>query len=104
MERLGAPSKGYVGRIALVIGRDETGNAFPIPEGGVHLGRERGDIMFPEDGYVSGLHCRLSWDGQRLFLTDLGSSNGTFLRLTSEAEVRTGDVLLMGQQLFRINF
>ena len=101
VERLGAPSKGYVGRIALVIGREETGNAFPIPESGVHLGRERGDILFPEDGYVSGLHCRLSWDGQKLFLTDLGSSNGTFLRV-AEADVRTGDVLLMGQQLFRI--
>jgi pSer/pThr/pTyr-binding forkhead associated (FHA) protein len=102
VERLGAPSKGYVGRIALVIGRDDTGNAFPIPESGVHLGRERGDILFPEDGYVSGLHCRLSWDGAHLFLTDLGSSNGTFVRITSEAEVRTGDVLLMGQQLFRV--
>jgi pSer/pThr/pTyr-binding forkhead associated (FHA) protein len=102
VERLGAPSKGYVGRIALVIGRDETGNAFPIPESGIHLGRERGDVLFPEDGYVSGLHCRLSWDGQKLFLTDLGSSNGTFVRLTGEADVRTGDVLLMGQQLFRI--
>jgi pSer/pThr/pTyr-binding forkhead associated (FHA) protein len=102
VERLGAPSKGYVGRIALVIGREDTGNAFPVPESGVHLGRERGDILFPEDGYVSGLHCRLSWDGQRLFLTDLGSSNGTFMRITNEAEVRTGDVLLMGQQLFRV--
>jgi pSer/pThr/pTyr-binding forkhead associated (FHA) protein len=102
VERLGAPSKGYVGRIALVIGRDETGNAFPIPEGGVHLGRERGDILFPEDGYVSGLHCRLTWDGQRLFLTDLGSSNGTFVRIAGEADIRSGDVLLMGQQLFRI--
>jgi pSer/pThr/pTyr-binding forkhead associated (FHA) protein len=101
VERLGAPSKGYVGRIALVVGREETGNAFPLPEGGVHLGRERGDILFPEDGYVSGLHCRLSWDGQKLTLTDLGSSNGTFVRV-SEADVRTGDVLLMGQQLFRI--
>jgi len=101
VERLGAPSKGYVGRIALVIGRDETGNAFPIPESGVHLGRERGDILFPEDGYVSGLHCRLSWDGQKLFLTDLGSSNGTFLRV-GETDLRAGDVLLMGQQLFRI--
>jgi pSer/pThr/pTyr-binding forkhead associated (FHA) protein len=101
VERLGAPSKGYVGRIALIIGREESGNAFPIPESGVHLGRERGDILFPEDGYVSGLHCRLSWDGQKLFLTDLGSSNGTFLRV-AEADVRTGDVLLMGQQLFRI--
>jgi pSer/pThr/pTyr-binding forkhead associated (FHA) protein len=102
VERLGAPSKGYVGRIALVVGREETGNAFPIPEGGVHLGRERGDILFPEDGYVSGLHCRLSWDGQKLFLTDLWSSNGTFVRV-AETDVRSGDVLLMGQQLFRVS-
>jgi pSer/pThr/pTyr-binding forkhead associated (FHA) protein len=102
VERLGAPAKGYIGRIALVIGRDETGNAFPIPEAGVHLGRERGDILFPEDGYVSGLHCRLSWEGSKLWLTDLGSSNGTFVRIREETEVRAGDVLLMGQQLFRI--
>ena len=60
VERLGSPAKGYVGRIALVIGREATGNAFPIPETGVHLGRERGDVLFPEDGYVSGLHCRLA--------------------------------------------
>jgi len=39
VERLGSPSKGYVGRIALVIGRDVTGNAFPNPETGVHPGR-----------------------------------------------------------------
>ncbi len=102
VERLGSPSKGYLGRIALVIGRDTTGNAFPIPESGIHLGRERGDVLFPEDGYVSGLHCRLSWENDRLTLTDLGSSNGSFIRLREEAEVRSGDVLLMGQQLFRI--
>jgi pSer/pThr/pTyr-binding forkhead associated (FHA) protein len=102
VERLGAPSKGYVGRIALIIGRDTTGNAFPVPEAGVHLGRERGDVLFPEDGYVSGLHCHLQWDGARLTLTDLGSSNGTFIRIREEVEVVTGDVLLMGQQLFRI--
>jgi pSer/pThr/pTyr-binding forkhead associated (FHA) protein len=102
VERLGSPAKGYVGRIALVIGRDVTGNAFPIPETGVHLGRERGDVLFPEDGYVSGLHCRVSWDAGRLFLTDLGSSNGSFIRLYEETEIRTGDVLLMGQQLFRV--
>ena len=102
VERLGSPSKGYVGRIALVIGRDVTGNAFPIPETGVHLGRERGDVLFPEDGYVSGLHCRLSWEGGRLMLTDLGSSNGSFLRLREETDIKSGDVLLMGQQLFRV--
>ena len=103
VERLGAPSKGYIGRIALVIGRETTGNAFPLPETGLHIGRERGDVLFPEDGYVSGLHCHLAWNDGTLTLTDLGSSNGTFLRLKEEVEVGTGDVLLMGQQLFRIS-
>lgn len=102
VERLGSPRDGYVGRLALVIGRDTTGNAFPIPRGGVHCGRERGDILFSEDGYVSGLHCRVApaEDG-RLYLTDVGSSNGTFVRLGSEYRLAPGDILLMGQQLFR---
>jgi pSer/pThr/pTyr-binding forkhead associated (FHA) protein len=103
VERLGAPAKGYVGRIALVVGRETTGNAFPVPETGIHLGRERGDVLFPEDGYVSGLHCRIHQESNKLFLTDLGSSNGTFLRIREETEVKNGDVLLMGQQLFRIS-
>ncbi len=103
VERLGAPSKGYIGRIALVIGRETTGNAFPIPESGLHIGRERGDVLFPEDGYVSGLHCHVSWESGKLMLTDLGSSNGTFVRLHDEVEIHTGDVLLMGQQLFRVS-
>jgi pSer/pThr/pTyr-binding forkhead associated (FHA) protein len=102
VERLGSPWKGYIGRIALVIGRDATGNAFLVPESGIHLGRERGDVLFPEDGYVSGLHCRLAPQNGQMWLTDLGSSNGSFLRIGGEVEVTNGDVLLMGQQLFRI--
>lgn len=102
VDRLGSPSKGYVARIALVIGRDTTGNAYPIPESGLHLGRERGDVLFPEDGYVSGLHCRISYQNNKLFLTDLGSSNGSFVRLFKDTSVTSGDVLLMGQQLFRV--
>lgn len=105
VKRFGSPAKGYIGRLALVIGRDTTGNAFPVPERGVHCGRERGDILFSEDGYVSGLHCRIgrSNDG-RTTLTDVGSSNGTFIRLKTEHTLQTGDILLMGQQLFRVDF
>jgi pSer/pThr/pTyr-binding forkhead associated (FHA) protein len=104
VERFGSPAKGYIGRLALVIGRDTTGNAFPVPERGVHCGRERGDILFSEDGYVSGLHCRIARapDG-RVYLTDVGSSNGTFIRLRAERAVAGTDILLMGQQLFRID-
>jgi pSer/pThr/pTyr-binding forkhead associated (FHA) protein len=104
VERLGSPAKGYIGRIALLTGRDTTGNAFPVPENGLSIGRERGDILFPEDGYVSGLHCQIMYDGGRTYLTDVGSSNGTFIRLLSEYELQNEDVLLMGQQLFRVGF
>jgi pSer/pThr/pTyr-binding forkhead associated (FHA) protein len=105
VERFGSPAKGYIGRLALVVGRDTTGNAFPIPERGVHCGRERGDILFSEDGYVSGLHCRVArgTDG-RVYITDVGSSNGSFVRLRGERGLSSGDILLMGQQLFRVDF
>lgn len=103
VERLGSPSRGYVGRLALLIGRDVTGNAYPVPESGIHLGRERGEVLFPEDGYVSGLHCRIAVSPSGdVSMTDLGSSNGSFIRLQQETEVHNGDILLMGQQLFRI--
>jgi pSer/pThr/pTyr-binding forkhead associated (FHA) protein len=104
VERLGSPKNGYLGRLALVIGRDTTGNAFVIPGTGVHCGRERGDILFSEDGYVSGLHCRISPNPKgQLELVDVGSSNGTFVRLTQEYRLTAGDILLMGQQLFRVD-
>lgn len=103
-ELMGSPSAGMVGRILLIIGRDTTGNAYTIPAEGLMLGRERGDIIFPDDGYVSGLHCRLNGQGTKVYLTDLGSSNGTFIRLTAEATLRQGSLLLMGQQLFRLDF
>jgi len=102
VERLGSPADGIVGRLLLVTGRDTTGNAFTIPAHGIHMGRERGDVIFPEDGYVSGLHCRVAPEAGRMFLTDLGSSNGTYVRLNEEREVHSGDVILMGQQLFRV--
>jgi pSer/pThr/pTyr-binding forkhead associated (FHA) protein len=105
IERFGSPVKGIIGRLALVIGRESTGNAFPIPARGLHLGRERGDVLFSEDGYVSGLHCRVApgTDGG-LYLTDVGSSNGTFVRVGANHALRSGDILLMGQQVFRIEF
>jgi pSer/pThr/pTyr-binding forkhead associated (FHA) protein len=102
VEPMGSPNPGYVGRLSLVIGRESTANSYPVPPDGMHMGRERGDVIFPEDGYVSGLHCRVHYDGTSCVLTDVGSSNGTFLRVRGSRAVITGDLLLMGQQLFRI--
>jgi len=101
-ERIGAATDGLVGRVSLVTGRDSVGNAFPVPISGIYLGRERGDILFPEDGYVSGLHCQLVVTGHRVSLLDVGSSNGTYVRMRGPRTLGNGDFLLLGQQLFRL--
>ncbi|HZO14681.1 MAG TPA: FHA domain-containing protein [Polyangiaceae bacterium] len=99
---MGTEIEGTVGKISLVVGRDTARPSTPIPERGLNLGRERGDVLFPDDGYVSGLHCHLSYEDGEVFVTDLGSSNGTFVQLMGPVELKNGDVLLMGQQLFRV--
>jgi hypothetical protein len=104
VEPMGSPDPGFIGRLSLVIGRESTGNAFTIPPDGLHIGRERGDITFPEDGYVSGLHCRVHNDGTGVVLTDVGSSNGTFRRVRGESKIESGELLLLGQQLFRLEY
>ncbi|MCA9576821.1 MAG: FHA domain-containing protein, partial [Myxococcales bacterium] len=103
-EIMGSANPGFLGRICLIIGRDTVGNCYPIPSTGLHLGRERGDVIFPDDGYVSGLHCRVHGEGGRMFLTDVGSSNGTFVRVRGSGPVPRGSLLLMGQQLFRVEY
>jgi pSer/pThr/pTyr-binding forkhead associated (FHA) protein len=105
VRHFGSPSSGYIARITSLIGRDTTGNAFLIPRQGFHLGRERGNALFADDVYVSSLHCQLSVDPESaVWLTDLGSSNGSFVRLQQSQALSVGDILLMGQQLFRVDF
>lgn len=84
-----------------------------LPSGGVRdlrhlngpefvIGREEGDWVVRDDAFLSRRHVAINWDGQRARLTDLGSSNGTFLRLSGKVPLRHGEHLRMGDQLFRV--
>ena len=67
------------------------------------IGREGNHINFPEDPFISGHHAQLSaLDDGRLVLTDVGSKNGTFLRLLGETRLEHGDFVFIGQQLLRV--
>jgi pSer/pThr/pTyr-binding forkhead associated (FHA) protein len=103
-ETIGTPNPGFWGRISVIVGRDVDGPAFPLFDETVVLGRERGDILFPEDGYVSGTHAQLTLRDGQVYLSDLGSSNGTFFRIRGNRTVASGNLLLMGQQLFRASY
>jgi pSer/pThr/pTyr-binding forkhead associated (FHA) protein len=77
------------------------------------LGREASDVVFPDDPFLSRRHAvvRVHDAGprssvppkapRRFTLSDLGSSNGTFLQLHQEIRLRRGDQFRIGQQLFR---
>jgi ABC transport system ATP-binding/permease protein len=70
-----------------------------IGKGGV-IGRNAKSAQFHLDHpHVSGRHASLVVDGQRVILTDLGSSNGTFLngrRLARSAALNAGDRIDIG--------
>jgi len=68
----------------------------------VVLGREEGDIVYRDDAFMSRRHAAITWDGKRAQLTDLGSSNGTFVRMAGPTSIKHGDHVRMGDQLMRI--
>ena len=84
-----------------------------VPSGGVRdvrhlwddeitIGREEGDLVYSDDAFLSRRHCTIGWDGSRAVITDLGSSNGTFVRLTAPVTIKHGEHVRLGDQLFRI--
>lgn len=102
-EVMGSPNPGYWGKVTVIIGKEVDGACFPLLGEEITLGRERGEINFPDDGYVSGLHARIVARDGRIFLEDLGSSNGTFVKVPGERGLINESFVLMGQQLFRLN-
>ena len=98
----GSPDPGYRLRLVQILEGGVRGAAFPLKEGDNPLGREQGDITFPTDGFVSGRHAVLTVRKDQLMVRDVGSSNGTFMRLAGPTFVDNGDHFLIGRQLLRV--
>ena len=98
----GSQDPGYKLRLVQLLEGGMRGAAFPLKEGDNMLGREVGDITFPTDGFVSGRHALLTVRKDQLVVRDVGSSNGTFMRLAGPTFVDNGDQFLMGRQLLRV--
>jgi pSer/pThr/pTyr-binding forkhead associated (FHA) protein len=65
------------------------------------IGRQGGDIRFPDDVFLSPLHARISWEQDALVVRDLGSRNGTWVFLEAPHRLLDGDLLLIGSQVIR---
>ncbi|HEY4238696.1 MAG TPA: FHA domain-containing protein [Kofleriaceae bacterium] len=80
----------------------QSGWVFRLSTETVSVGREGNDINFPDDPFISGRHAELRIAGDVLSVTDLGSRNGTFVRVDHERVLRHGDYVFLGQQLLRV--
>ncbi|HEX6835177.1 MAG TPA: FHA domain-containing protein [Polyangia bacterium] len=81
------------------------GMVFRARNDSLSIGREGNDINFPDDPFISGRHATvtaLDNEGTRFQIADLGSKNGTFLRVSGEAPLFHGDYVFLGQQLLRV--
>jgi len=79
------------------VGRD----VFHLTRPDMVMGREIGDIIFSEDEFMSRRHAQVSYRSGRGHLEDLGSSNGTFLRLRGPHGLSSGDLIRLGDELLR---
>jgi pSer/pThr/pTyr-binding forkhead associated (FHA) protein len=100
----GSPYTNYWGRVMQMISGGKKGNAILLGGEHVDFGRERGQITFPGDRYISAIHARIAFLQGQYTLEDLGSRNGTFLRINKERPLKHNDVLIIGEQLLRIEF
>ena len=98
----GSPNLEAWGRLELIMGKDAPGQAFTLTGERIRIGREEGDITFPDDGYVSGEHLEVTRMDNASYLIDLNSSNGTYLNIKTMMELDPATPILMGYQLYRI--
>ena len=56
---------------------------------------------FPTDAFLSPKHASISIDEDGVYIEDLYSLNGTFVKLRDEVTLTPGDIFLMGRQVLR---
>jgi len=86
-------------KLVVLVPKERKGATFPVPDE-ITIGRAPNcTISIPDDTFVSQLHVRLFHNADRLYVEDLGSTNGSFLngnRLTSVQPFDKGDRLQVG--------
>lgn len=97
----GSPNMGFRFRLLQLLEGGGSAEALPLADGDHLIGRDEGGMTFPGDLAMSGRHAILTIQGEKAFLRDLGSANGTFMRIRGDCDLQVGDHLLIGNQQIR---
>jgi pSer/pThr/pTyr-binding forkhead associated (FHA) protein len=74
-------------------------------DGNLQIGRADACQVRLDDTYISSFHARIFRRDDGWYVEDLGSTNGTYLnqrRVTSPAELHTGDRLKVGKMTLEL--
>lgn len=91
-------------RLILVRGDSEVDGLSYVLQGSEHVaGREEGQILFPEDIWLSPRHANFVYENGKLVVIDENSVNGVYLRVSEPVSISYGDHFLCGEHLFRLD-
>lgn len=97
----GTPLKSPWGRLRQITAAGTSRDVYHLTRSDLVIGREQGDIVFSDDEFMSRRHALLQFRGNRAILSDQGSSNGTYVRLTGQHILDPGQMIRLGDELLR---
>ena len=89
-------------KLTLIRGDGEDGVSFTLA-GTDHLaGRGECPISFPDDPYLSPIHCNFRYANGQLVVRDEGSLNGVYVRISGTVQIEPGTTVLVGEQVLSV--
>ncbi|MBA2662618.1 MAG: FHA domain-containing protein [Bradymonadaceae bacterium] len=99
---LGAPMHNTP-RLILALEDGHIGAIYPVGDR-ITIGRQNADVVPPQDDLLSKQHAAIHRRGDQYFLHDMGSQNGTFIRVRGAVEVIDGDCFMIGRTRLSISY
>ena len=79
-----------------------TGTIYKLAQGSHVIGRkENTELRITDDG-ISRSHAKVRCEGDLVFVEDMGSRNGAYMRIKAERELDHGDYVFIGRKLLRV--
>jgi pSer/pThr/pTyr-binding forkhead associated (FHA) protein len=89
-------------KLILIRGEGMDGLSFHL-KAEQHIVGRQGQLVFPDDPFVSPRHANFFYRDGKLVVRDEGSLNGVYIRVRGTVDISPADTFLSGEQVFRLD-
>jgi pSer/pThr/pTyr-binding forkhead associated (FHA) protein len=89
-------------KLILIRGENMEGLSFHL-KAEQHIVGRQGQLIFPDDPFVSPRHANFFYRDGKLVVRDEGSLNGVYIRVRGTVDISPADTFLAGEQVFRLD-